>query len=113
MTDIVGYEGLYAVTSCGRIWGYKRKKFLTPHPYNNGYLCVALCKDGKRKTVSVHRLVAMAYLKNENNYTDVNHKDEDKTNNAITNLEWCSHIYNCNYGSRNEKQKITKRRLKQ
>lgn len=109
MVDISGYEGHYAITSCGKVWSYKNKKFLTPHSYKNGYLCVALCKDAKPRTVSIHRLVASAYLKNENNFSDVNHIDEDKTNNAVPNLEWCSHKYNCNYGSRNEKQRQTKR----
>lgn len=113
MVDIVGYEGLYAITSCGKVWSYKRKKFLTPRPYKNGYLCVALCKDGKPKTVSIHRLVAIAYLSNENNLSDVNHKDENKTNNAVSNLEWCSHKDNINYGTCIEKQKITKRSKKQ
>lgn len=99
MKDIFGYEGLYAVTEDGRVWGYKRKKFLSPGPDGSGYLKVNLCKDGKLKHHLVHRLVAEAYLPNPNNYSQVNHKDECKTNNCINNLEWCDCSYNIKYGT--------------
>ena len=104
MKDIKGYEGLYAVTSCGKVWSYKRKKFLSTWDNGNGYIYVTLFNKGKKKNFRVHRLVAEAYLENPNGYTDINHKDENKKNNTLSNLEWCSHKYNCNYGQRNKKK---------
>lgn len=102
MIDIKGYEGLYAVTSCGKIWSYRKGAFLSP--INNGkYLYVELWKNGKRKRERIHRLVAQAYLPNPNNLPQVNHKDEVKTHNYLGNLEWCDASYNINYGTRNER----------
>ena len=105
MKDIKGYEGLYAVTSCGRVWSYRRKKFLEPKRGVKGYLFVTLCKDGKVKNYRIHRLVAEAYIPNHENLPQVNHKDENKANNCLQNLEWCDAIYNINYGTRNDKIK--------
>ena len=109
MKDITGYEGRYAITSCGKVWSYKSEKFLKPRPQKNGYFCVSLGKDGAFKNYLIHRLVAMTYLPIDYDLLEVNHKDEDKSNNALPNLEWCTHKANCNYGTRNERQKITKR----
>lgn len=103
MKDILGYENLYAVTSCGKVWSYITKKFLKPRCDKDGYLIINLHKDNKMKTFKMHRLVAEAFIDNPNNYPQINHKDEDKTNNCIENLEWCSHKYNQNYGTHNEK----------
>lgn len=98
MIDIKDYEGIYAITSCGKVWSYKRNKFLKP--YNTGkYLVVELFKNGVGKQFKVHRLVAQAYLQNPNNLPYVNHKDEVKTHNWINNLEWCDAKYNANYGT--------------
>ena len=97
MRDIKDYEGLYAVTSCGKIYSYKSKKFLKPFDNGKGYLQVILCKDGKQKHYRVHRLVAQTYLPNPDNLPQVNHIDEDKSNNALPNLEWCDAAYNNNY----------------
>ena len=105
MKDVVGYEGLYAVTSCGKVWSYKNKKFLKPLTDINGYLYVNLFKDGKMKHYKVHRLVAEAYLPNPNNLPQINHRDENKANNCLQNLEWCDAKYNSNYGTRNDKIK--------
>lgn len=66
------------------------------------YLHVCLYKDGKSIPVNIHRLVATEFIENPNGYKEVNHKDEDKTNNAVSNLEWCTHKYNNNYGSKRE-----------
>ena len=88
MKDVVGYENLYAVTSCGRIWSYKYKKFLTPEDNGHGYLRVTLCKDGKVKKYMIHRLVADAYIPNPNNLPQVDHIDNDKTHNYVNNLQW-------------------------
>ena len=103
MKDVQNYEGLYAVTSCGKVYSYRTKKFLKPRKRRDGYLHVCLYKGGEREFYYIHRLVAEAYLPNPNNLPCVNHKDENKENNALQNLEWCTHEYNINYGSRNEK----------
>lgn len=99
--DVIGYEGLYQVSNFGRVRG-KSSKILAPQP-RNGYLRIQLKKGGHIKTMAIHRMVAVAFLTNENGHNEVNHKDEDKTNNRVENLEWCDRSYNCNHGSRTEK----------
>lgn len=83
MRDIPGYEELYAATSCGKIYSYKAKKFLKPGKTKDGYLFVILYKDGVHKCYRVHRLIAATYLPNPDNLPQVNHKDEDKSNNSV------------------------------
>ena len=106
--DIRGYEGLYQVSNLGRVkslkdrYGNYREKILTPGN-NRGYLQVNLYKDGKRKTYRVHKLVAEVFIDNSNDYKEINHKDEDKTNNRVENLEWCDRKYNANYGTINKR----------
>ena len=95
MKDIVGYEGLYAITSCGKVCSYLRKKFLKPRTDKNGYLKVNLCKDGMMKTYRVHRLVAEAYIPNTDNLPQVDHIDNDKTHNYLNNLQWITLRDNC------------------
>lgn len=100
---ILGYEGLYEVSNFGNVkslW-YGKDKILKPQADGGGYLFVWLCKDGKQKIHKVHRLVASAFIPNPDNLSQVNHKDEDKTNNRVDNLEWCTQEYNLNYGTRN------------
>ena len=99
MKDIKGYEGLYAVTSCGKVWSYINEKFLKPGVNSDGYLQVQLFKEGKFKNHYIHRLVAEAYIPNPDNLPQVNHKDENRTNNCLQNLEWCDAKYNINYGT--------------
>lgn len=103
---IDGYED-YQVSNFGRVKSLgnnkKRKEKILKPINNKGYQRVHLCKDGKRKLFRVHRLVAMAFIPNPNNYTEVNHIDECKTNNHVDNLEWCTDEYNSNYGTRNER----------
>ena len=103
MKDIVGYEGKYAITRDGRIWSYKRKKYLKPFNNGRGYYMINLYKNGKKKNFQVHRLVAQAFIPNHDNLPVVNHKDECKTNNCVSNLEWCSIEYNNTYGTRIER----------
>lgn len=100
MKDIPGFEGRYAATSCGKIWSYKQKKFMQPCGEKGNYQLVMLSKDGISKCYYVHRLVAMAFLPNPDNLPEVNHKDEQKDNNCLNNLEWCSKQYNLMYGTR-------------
>lgn len=102
MRDIQGYEGLYGITSCGRVWSYRSQKFLKPK-MNNGYLRVELQKDGTRKSYYVHRLVADAYIPNPDHKPQVNHKDEDKTHSYTNNLEWMTAKENINYGTRTQR----------
>ena len=73
----------------------------------NGYYYVCLSKNGIVKSYYVHRLVAQAFLPNPNNYKEVNHKDENKTNNVVTNLEWCDRLYNVRYGTGIERRSKT------
>ena len=103
MKDIQGYEGLYAITEDGQVWSYKYKKFLRPADNGFGYLQVVLMKDGIKKHHRVHRLVCQAYLPNPLGLPQVNHKDEDRKNNKLENLEWCDAKYNSNYGTHKEK----------
>lgn len=89
MKDIKGFEGLYAITSCGKVWSYKRKKFLTPFRNANGRLRVSLCNGkGRERDYFVHRLVAEAYIDNPLNLPEVDHKDWIYWHNYIGNLEW-------------------------
>lgn len=110
--DIKGFEGLYQVSNLGRVKSLKRfvrantcgirgisEKILSACISNSGYLSVVLCKNGKHKPISVHRLVAETFLPNPIDYKEVNHKDEDKLNNLLDNLEWCDRTYNANYGT--------------
>ena len=99
MKDIKNYEGIYGITSCGKVWSYRNECFLKPYTNRYGYMQVKLFKDGKCKNYKIHRLVAEAYIPNPDNLPQVNHKDENKTNNCLQNLEWCDAKYNTNYGT--------------
>ena len=105
---IDGYEGLYEVSDMGRVKSLNynhtgTEKILKPGKNNWGYHQVNLCKDGKKKALKVHRLVAKAFIPNPQGFETVNHKDEVKTNNTVSNLEWMSQKDNNNYGTRNKR----------
>lgn len=100
--NIKEYEGLYQISNFGNVKSIRSNKILKVNK-SNEYDMVTLFKNGKRKFLYIHRLVAENFIKNPNKLECVNHKDENKKNNEITNLEWCSKKYNCNYGKRNEK----------
>lgn len=108
---IKGYENLYEISNTGQVRSlcgrYGKLNILKQCVGSRGYLLVTLCNHGKQKTVNVHRLVADAFIPNPNNLPCVNHKDENKTNNNVSNLEWCSFFYNNTYGNR-----LTKSALK-
>ena len=127
---VVGYEGLYEVSSFGRVRSLDRicpkgrirkgkSKKLTID--KKGYLTVGLSKNSHRKLFKVHRLVAGAFMPNTNNLPMINHKDENKQNNMIwvnddgsidydkSNLEWCTAKYNANYGT--SKERIRKKMI--
>lgn len=111
MKDVVGFEGLYKVTSCGKIWSCRQKKFMKVQTDKDGYLRVGLKKDGKGYNFAVHRLVAEAYIPNPENKPTVNHLDEVKTNNCINNLTWATMAEQNVYGDRLEKVRQKKRKL--
>ena len=100
--SIAGYEGRYEVSNLGRVRSLNynhtgRAKILKPADNGEGYLFVVLCKDGICKNMKVHRLVASAFIQNPLNLETVNHIDEDKTNNDVSNLEWMSRTDNVAY----------------
>lgn len=92
--DIAGYEGLYQISNQGRIKNVKKSIIKKPTLCKNGYLYVDLYKNNKRLKKTIHRLVAEAFLNNKNNYSDINHKDGNKLNNDVSNLEFCTRSYN-------------------
>lgn len=110
--DIPGYEGCYQVSDYGRVRScdryvravhdskqIRRGQIIKPWDMPNGYLVVGLNKEMRRSVKYIHRLVASAFIPNPDFLPQINHKDEDKTNNRVDNLEWCTHGYNINYGS--------------
>lgn len=104
---VIGYEREYLVSQNGEVYSIKSNKLLKPYTDKNGYQIVGLFHKGKQKKYKIHRIVAMAYLPNPNNYIQVNHKDENPANNCASNLEWCNCEYNINYGNRNNKVAIS------
>lgn len=86
---VPGYEALYEVSNQGRVRRV-RGSVLTPKKHNRGYYHVILAKDGRNKSFLVHRLVAKAFIPTNDEHLTVNHIDEDKLNNRVENLEWCS-----------------------
>lgn len=100
---IEGFDGHYQISDKGRVKRTETGAILKPSVSTNGYLFVNPYKNGKNYPKNIHRLVAEAFLPNPHNFTEVNHKDEDKTNNDISNLEWCDRSHNINHGNRNVK----------
>ena len=98
--DVVGHEGDYEVSNLGRVWSNKTNKILKPHYNKLGYARLILRKDNKSIGASPHRLVAIAFIPNPHNLPEVNHKDENPSNNRLDNLEWCTKKYNNNYGTK-------------
>lgn len=106
--DVVGYEEFYQVSNNGRVRRKRDGKIYKNRTFTNGYKNVLIYKDGKwhrtgGKSELVHRMVAMAFIPNPNNYPQVNHKDENKENNCVENLEWCTQKYNNYYGTARER----------
>lgn len=119
--DIKGYEGLYQVSNLGRVRSLDRVQYnpvaathqtlhkghILPQRKNDREAMMVMLRnaEGKRKNCQVHRLVAMAFLPNPDNLPVVNHKDYDRSNNCVDNLEWCTHYYNVHYGRADELRK--------
>lgn len=107
--DIQGYEGLYQVSNLGNVKSLKTNKnlYYSKSTRTKNYLKVLLVKNGIRKSLYVHRLVAETFIDNPENKLIVNHKDYNPMNNKANNLEWCTYKENNNYGTRNLKIKAT------
>ena len=96
--DIHGYEGLYSISNFGQVYSVKRKKLLKLINSHHGYKRVRLYTNiNEWKTFAVHRLVAQEFIPNPNNLPEVNHKDDNHSNNNVDNLEWCTIAYNNAY----------------
>lgn len=93
----------YLISNLGRVYSTKRNQFIKGTPDKKGYIRVRFYEKGKNYTCKVHRLVAQAFISNPDNLPQVNHKDENKANNCVNNLEWCDNSYNYHYGTRIER----------
>lgn len=115
--DIEGYEGYYQVSNLGRVkslaravkkqWFLKhiRERIMRPGLEDKGYQIVVLRINNSRQTIRVHKLVAQAFIPNPNNLPQVNHKDCNRSNNRVDNLEWCTAAYNVTYADAIEKRR--------
>ena len=101
--DIKGYKGLYKISNTGKVKSVTTDRIKKLQINNSGYLYTVLWKNGEQRIKLIHRLVAESFIENSDNLPMVNHKDENKKNNNVDNLEWCTHKYNCNYGNRNKR----------
>ena len=101
---VKGFEKYYLISNTGKVWSIRNKRLrvLVPN-YKNGYLTVVLCGENTKKTCTVHRLVAEAFIEKPINYDFVNHKDENKHNNNFSNLEWCTKAYNNTYNGKTQR----------
>lgn len=108
--NVDGYDGMYQISNNGRVKSFQprggdnngkvrtgKAHYLTPSLSTTGYFRVSLVTNNKKKDVKIHRLVAMAFLPNPDNKPYINHKDGNKTNNAVSNLEWCTQTENINH----------------
>lgn len=106
-----GWEGIYQVSNTGEVKRFYKNgttNILKGVKKTGGYKGVSLRSPDKYESALVHRLVAEAFIPNPENKPCVNHKDENKWNNDISNLEWCTYKYNANYGTRNKRQSEAK-----
>lgn len=107
---IKDYEDRYLISNTGSVFSKISNRLLTPRVDRYGYKVVALSRNGKLKYRTIHRLVALSFIPNPNGLPTVNHKDENKLNNYVTNLEWLSVKDNDNYGTRNARMTNSKKK---
>lgn len=116
--DILNYEGLYQISNLGRVKSlpkdshnqYNTERILKPFVGKDNYSRVILTKSKKHKSYYIHRLVAEAFIDNPNKFSVVNHIDENKQNNNVNNLEWCTAYYNQVYGTKNYRSSLKRRK---
>lgn len=92
--DIPGYEGSYLISEDGQVWNKKTGAAMHGNVNSHGYKVVSLTKDGCKKDCKLHRLLALTFIPNPNDYECVNHIDGNKLNNSLDNLEWCTKGHN-------------------
>lgn len=107
---IAGYENVYEINTLGEVRRIDSGNILKGYVNPDGYRRVGLTVNGHTKVFLMHRLIAIAFIPNPNNYPCVNHKDENKSNNSLYNLEWCDYRYDLNYGTRNNRASKSKKR---
>lgn len=105
--SVPGYEGLYEISNLGNVKSLRSGKLLKQASNKDGYKMVSLTVKGKSRGFSVHRLVALAFIPNPENLPEINHMDENPSNNCADNLEWCTRKYNLNYGGYRERMSKT------
>lgn len=98
--DIEGTDGKYQISNLGRVYNTKLNRFLKGGLSSSGYMRVVLTIEGKRVYKNIHRLIAEAFIPNPDNLPCINHINEEKTDNSIENLEWCTKEYNNTWGSK-------------
>ena len=105
---VKGFEGLYEVSNMGNVFSNRLKRKLKLSVDRLGYIRIGLCKNSRRdlRLFYVHRMVAEAFIENPFKKPFINHKDENKRNNSVSNLEWCTHKENMNAGTRNKRISI-------
>lgn len=97
--DVVGFEGSYKVSDTGLVYSFFAKRLKATKKNNRGYVQISLHKEGKEHMWLLHRVVAMAFIPNPSNHPQINHIDEDKDNNHVNNLEWCTNKHNRHHGT--------------
>jgi len=103
--EVQNYEDNYLIYPNGKVQNKKRRRFLTAIINSNGYYTVDLYKNGVRKNFKVHRLIAIHYIPNNNpNFKIINHKNGDRLDNSINNVEWCDQLWNTQ--SKNRKTNV-------
>lgn len=108
--EVEGTDGLYLVSEEGKVFSVRNNRVLKNQRLSTGYWRIELNINGKYQRRFIHRLVAEAFLPNPDNLPCVNHKDENPSNNHVSNLEWCTHKYNTNYGTRIERIKTNRQK---
>ena len=101
--EIPGWGNKYLINKYADVFNTDRGILMKPHLAKHGYYMITLCDKGRRKTYLLHRLVAMTFIRNPKGYPQVNHKDENRINNNVDNLEWCTNRYNSNYGDKRKR----------